>query len=126
MSSIIDANKYNSLVKLSNTTKLFLKTVKIFESKVSIKSRTNEAELNKQKLEQESVTEDLDVSLGTCKKIWIQDMQSTTVGERRYQNLNLFRDADGLLRCRGRLENADVMGNVKYPYLLLKNIDLLN
>ena len=40
--------------------------------------------------------------------------------ERHYQNLNLFRDADGLLRCRGRLENADVTDNVKYPYLLIK------
>ena len=85
------------MVKLLNTTKLFLKTAKIFERKVSIKSRTNEAELNKQKLEQESVTEDLDVSFGTCKKIWIQDVESTTVSGRRYQNLKLFRDADGLL-----------------------------
>ena len=47
-------------------------------------------------------------------------MQSTIVDERRYQNLNLFRDADGLLQCRGRLENADVTDNVKYPYLLIK------
>ena len=85
------------MVKLLNTTKLFLKTAKIFERKVSIKSRTNEAEPNKQKLEQEAVTEDLDVSFGTCKKIWIQDVESTTVGGRRYQNLKLFRDADGLL-----------------------------
>ena len=53
-------------------------------------------------------------------------MQSTIVDERRYQNLNLFRDADGLLQCRGRLENADVTDNVKYPYLLIKNINLLN
>ena len=40
--------------------------------------------------------------------------------ERHYQNLNLFRDADGLLRCRGRLENADVTDNVKYPYFFKK------
>ena len=33
---------------------------------------------------------------------------------RRYQNVNLCRDADGLLPCRGRLENADVTVNVKY------------
>ena len=43
------------------------------------------------------MTEDLDVSFGTCKKIWIQDVESTTVSGRRYQNLKLFRDADGLL-----------------------------
>ena len=66
------------------------------------------------------MTEDLDVSIGTCKKIWIQDVQSTIVDERRYQNLNLFRDADGLLRCRVRLENAEVTDNVKYLYLLIK------
>ena len=34
--------------------------------------------------------------------------------------MNLFCDADGLLRCRRRLENADVTNNVKYPYLLIK------
>ena len=48
-----------------NITKLVLKAVKIFKRKVSLKSRTNEAELNKKELEQESVTEDLDVSTGT-------------------------------------------------------------
>ena len=34
--------------------------------------------------------------------------------------MNLFRDADGLLRHSGRLENADATDNVKYPYLLLQ------
>ena len=66
------------------------------------------------------MTEDLDVSIRTSKKIWIQDVQSTIVNERCYQNLNLIRDAEGFLRCRGRLENADVTDNVKYLYLLLK------
>ena len=66
------------------------------------------------------MTEDLYISIGTCKKISIQDMQSIIVDERLYQSLNLFRDADGLLRCRGRIENADVTDNVKYPYLLSK------
>ena len=42
------------------------------------------------------------------------------MNERYYQNLNLFRDANGLLRRRGRLENADVTDNVKYPYFLKK------
>ena len=87
-----------SLVKLLNITKLALKALEIFKCKVCIKTRTNEAELNKQELEQESVTEDLDVSIGTYKTIWIQHVQSTIVDERCYQNLNLFRDADGLLR----------------------------
>ena len=85
-----------------------------------LKTTTNEVELNKQELEQESVTEDSDVAIGTCKKIWIQNVQSILADERRYQNLNLFRDADCLLRCRGRLENADFTDNVKHPYLLLK------
>ena len=109
-------HKHNSLVMLLNITKLVLKVVTIFKRKVSIRTRTNEAELNKPELEQESVTQDLDVSIGTCQKIWIQDVQSTIVDERHYQNLNLLRDADGLLRCKGRLENADVTDNVKYPY----------
>ena len=74
ISSIIDVNKYNSLVKLLNITKLVLKAVKIFKRKVTIKIRTNETELNKQELEQESLTEDSDVPIGTCKKNWIQDV----------------------------------------------------
>ena len=66
------------------------------------------------------MTEDSDVTIGTCKKVWIQNVQSILADEKRYQNLNLFRDADGLLWCRGRLENADFPDNVNHPYLLLK------
>ena len=72
ISSIIDVNK-------------LLNITKIFKRKVSIKTRTNEAELNKQELEQKPVTEDLDLSIATCKKICIKDVQSTIVDERRYQ-----------------------------------------
>ena len=50
----------------------------------------------------------------------MQDVQSTIVDEISQQNLNLFRDADGLLRHSGRLEHADARDNVKYPYLLLQ------
>ena len=95
-----------------------MKAVKIFKRKFSIKTRTNQAALNKQELEQESVTKDLDVSIGTCKKIWIQDLESTIVDERRYQNLSLFHGDDGLLRCRGRLENSDVTDNVQTSTLI--------
>lgn len=40
--------------------------------------------------------------------------------DKRYLNLDLFCNDDGLWRCRGRLGNADVKDNVKYHYLLLK------
>lgn len=65
------------------------------------------------------MTKYLDLSIGTCKMVWIHDAQSTILDERRYR-FNLLHDTDSFLPHRGRLENADVTDSVKYPYLLLK------
>lgn len=47
-------------------------------------------------------------------------MQSTIEDDRRYLNLNLFCDDNGLWKYKGILGNGNVTSNVMCPHLLLK------
>ena len=57
--------------------------------------------------------------LSNAKFLWIKDEQLSTknlndVG----RDLGTYLDDDGLVRCRGRLDNANLTFNAKHPYLL--------
>ena len=70
--------------------------------------------------------------LATAEKMWIKDRQSTyyrevieslTKSKTRHtlvRQLRLFIDDDGLLRCGGRLHNAPITNETKFPILLPK------
>lgn len=47
-------------------------------------------------MEQNPVIKDLEVSVESCQKLWVQDEQSATVDVRRYLRLNLFRGDNDL------------------------------
>jgi hypothetical protein len=59
---------------------------------------------------------------------WILAAQSTLKREANYkkwkEQLSLFEDELGLLRCRGRLKNADIPYTVRYPLLIPKKHSL--
>ncbi|XP_045772950.1 uncharacterized protein LOC123872613 [Maniola jurtina] len=42
------------------------------------------------------------------------------------RNLKLFKDVDGLLRCKGRLQNAELSFDKRYPILIPKECDFTN
>ena len=57
--------------------------------------------------------------------LWIQSTQSSLQDHSSFkewrQQLGLFQDEEGLWRCRGRISNASVSYNSKYPILLPAN-----
>ena len=60
-----------------------------------------------------------------AKNKWVQrvqrEMEKTRLLENQKMQLHLFQDDNNLWRCGGRIENADVGYQVKYPYILDKN-----
>lgn len=56
---------------------------------------------------------------------WIKEIQMSVRKNQRFkewrQQLGLFTDDMGVIRCKGRLENADLPTSTKYPILLEAN-----
>lgn len=48
------------------------------------------------------------------------------IGTDIFQNLKIFKDEEGILRCKGRLENSEINYDSKYPILLPKNCEFTN
>ena len=55
--------------------------------------------------------------INEAKKLWVKETQMGIVAEKNFANLkhqlSLFEDTDGLWRCDGRLENAEMNFNQK-------------
>lgn len=58
----------------------------------------------------------------TAEILWLREMQQAVVESPRFESLKkqlgLCVDDNGLLRCKGRLQNATIPFNAKYPILL--------
>ena len=54
--------------------------------------------------------------------LWLRQMQQAVVESPRFESLKkqlgLYADNNGLLRCKGRLQNATIPFSAKYPILL--------
>ncbi|XP_044183283.1 uncharacterized protein LOC122963962 [Acropora millepora] len=59
---------------------------------------------------------------GAAEILWLREMQQAVVESPRFESLKyqlgLYTDDNGLLRCKGRLQNATIPFNAKYPILL--------
>ncbi|XP_053395705.1 uncharacterized protein LOC128555912 [Mercenaria mercenaria] len=110
----IDSNKYSSVTRLTRVTALVLRFV-LKLKKVSCKDGPLES-----------------TELFEAEKMWLQHVQEshfqseidairakTTTS--RQQQLGLFLDEQGLMRCKGRLENANLSEGARHPILLPKN-----
>ena len=60
-----------------------------------------------------------------AERLWIRSIQESLSNERNYDQLHaqlgLFRDEDGIVRCRGRIGNADLQYQSKFPAFLPRN-----
>ena len=59
-----------------------------------------------------------------AKKLWLVDVQkdfNNSKHDQMKRSLGVFKDSVGILRCRGRIGNAPLPFNTKYPTLLPKN-----
>ena len=57
-----------------------------------------------------------------AERYWLRELQFSLMSSERYsawkQQFHLLTDRSGLLRCQGRLVNADIPYETKYPVLL--------
>ena len=60
-----------------------------------------------------------------AERLWIRSIQESLSNEKNYDQLRaqlgLFRDEDGIVRCRGRIGNADLQYQSKFPAFLPRN-----
>ena len=104
--NLIDVERYNSLQKLLRVTANVLKFV--------------DATKGKRKLGDIS-SEDTERAM----KLWIKTEQGDISRQKKFANLekqlSLFRDEEGILRLKGRLDNSHLSYDAKHPILLNKD-----
>ena len=109
LQQIMKCEDYSNLPKLLRVTANILKFVRLLKRKVK------PADSNDETPEQPD-----DIEL--AERLWIIESQSSLSQDKSFEmwkrQFNLFVDANGVWRCGGRLENADLPYSTKYPVLL--------
>ncbi|XP_066924368.1 uncharacterized protein [Clytia hemisphaerica] len=103
---ILDPRRFGSLSRLFRVTAKVLKFVR--NLKHSVQNTRHDAE--------ESINH-----LVNAKKLWILEVQKEYQSPRYEQlkrSLDVFTDANGILRCKGRLGNAPLPFDTKFPILI--------
>ena len=109
----IDSSRYSSLTKLLRITSLVLRFINKLKNKVSPNGPINTAEINH------------------AEELWIKYIQrshydsvfrsiETNKSNNLINQLAVYLDEKGLLRCLGRLDNSDIGYEAKRPLLLPK------
>ena len=101
----IDCRRCSTLSRLVKVTAYVLRAIQLFKGSLSTKpSALSTAEL------------------ADAEKKWIISVQSILPGDKSFtswkRQFNLFEDDQGFWRCGGRLANATIPYNTKYPLLL--------
>ena len=111
---IMDISRYSSLRKLHRVTAYVMHFIRNCRS--IPENRRNSRTL--------SVDEIQEASLSWIKSVQESNFDKLTNTQRRpsiLRQLKVYKDDQGILRCRGRIGNALVGDTVKYPYLLPTN-----
>ena len=124
LSRVINISKFNSLTKLVRVTSWVIKFVIKLKKKIAKKEEEDTIDnINNKK---ESVTEENITAeeFINAKMLWVKEVQRDLLLHKNFQNLklqlDLFCDEHGFWRCGGRLKNAPLAYEVKYPLILLK------
>ena len=108
LDSIISLERFSSLPRLIRVTAYVLR----FVSNLKRKKANNE--LTDGEIKQEEVQR--------AKELWYKEVQRSVFEDEKFDqvkcSLSLFMDEKGILRCRGRLENAPIPFDARYPILL--------
>ena len=109
-SSVIDTNRFSTLSRLLRVTAYvnrFIKKVRDKGEKEGSKAKELTAE-----------------ELREAESIWVKDAQVTLRADPKYhkmrESLNITEE-EGILVCKGRLENSDLENDSKFPIILPKN-----
>ena len=107
LSSVLDPNKFGDFKRLIRVTAFVLRFLRNTRSKET-----------REKLVGPLSTEECE----SVEILWLKEMQKAVVRSPRFENLKqqlgLYSDDNGLLRCRGRLQNASIPFYGKHPILL--------
>ena len=110
LKNVIDVSKYSDAEKLYRITALVMP----FINNLGVKSKQRPGILL---LENLSAKE-----LSKAEQLWMKECQRHIQGTRNYVNLQrelkLFEDHKGIIHCRGRLANAELPYDTKYPIFL--------
>ena len=109
ISSVIDINKYSTLKRLLRVTAFVLRFVQNLKAKREGKL-LNVAMLNAQEIQK-----------AECE--WIKDAQMSAKNSRSFDKVRVqlgIEEENGVLVCKGRLENADLSLESKHPVFLPK------
>ena len=110
VSNLLTCEDYSSLLHLLRVTAFVLKAVKRFKGEPN----ANPSYPNLSPLE-----------LAAAEQLWVIDSQRLLTNDKQFkqwqQQLGLFKDETGVLRCHGRIQNAAVPYSTKHPALLCKS-----
>ena len=102
---VIDCARYSTCTKLFRVTALVLKFVSNLKERRD-KSRSAPGELSSKEISE-------------ARKTWIREIQRQIKEQTTLtQQLGLYKDEDNILRCRGRLANAHLSPETRYPILM--------
>lgn len=114
ISNVVDCHRYSSKMKLLRVTAYVLRFVALLRRRADVTTSLLTAE-----------------DLKKAEVLWIKDVQSSAFSEeiqhmrtgqtrsnQRVNHLRLFFDAEGIIRCEGRLENSTIQLDAKKPILL--------
>ena len=109
MESIINCKHYSDINRMYRVTAYVLRFVNNLKAKIGKCCAIDQAELQLSEI-------------NDSKTLWHRQLQKSLLSERnfdKFQNdLGLFEDEDGILRCRGRIESATLPFGTKHPILL--------
>ena len=111
VSAVIDCKRFSHLHRLLTITALVLRFTR------KLKSKGREPGLAPVDITAEDILE--------AEELWIRDIQIDLTSSAKFKNwegeFGVFSDPNGILRCGGRLGNADLSESQKHPALLDAN-----
>ncbi|XP_065054025.1 uncharacterized protein LOC135682870 [Rhopilema esculentum] len=109
LQDLIQCERYSSLQRLLRVTAYILRFIKNLKSKLNQDSIETKQMLSLDEIEK-------------ARELWINEVQSYIPQETDFEKssnlLGLFYDDKGIIRCKGRIENADLPYETRFPILL--------
>ena len=110
LDTAIECKAFSCLQRLLRVTALVFKFIKLLKAKHRGANETSEV---------------TSAGMEEAELCWIREVQRSLKDNKNIkswkQQWNLFEDERGVVRCQGRLGNADLMDSAKYPILLDSN-----
>ncbi|XP_068734548.1 uncharacterized protein [Montipora capricornis] len=113
---IIPLKGFSSLQRLVRVTAYVLRFVS------NLKRKNEKKELTDEDLKQEEIER--------TRELWIREVQGSVLNDEKFDqvkvSLSLYKDDKGILKCGGRLKNAPIPFNARFPIFLPRSSHLTN